>query len=180
MPFTKSLRIVIGKTLSWKNHIEYISTKIKRSTAVHGRSNSILSKELLNMLHKTLIEPYFRYGNTVLGQCHQTLQDRLQSMQNRAARMIVGISYEEADHPSILYRLGLLRVRHLIVLDLAVAMFKVAKGILFVSRALPKRLNLFDFENWNYLTSFQRQTIEKTKEELHYFLHYVKFMKLYH
>ena len=27
---------------------------------------------------------------------------------------------------------------------------------LFVSRVLPKGLNLFDFENWNYLTSFQR------------------------
>ena len=50
-------------------------------------------------------------------------------MQNRAARIITGISYEDADHPSSLYRLGWLRIRHLIVLDLAVIMFKVAKGI---------------------------------------------------
>ena len=28
---------------------------------------------------------------------------------------------------------------------------------LFVSGVFPKRLNLFDFENWNYLTSFQWQ-----------------------
>ena len=48
-------------------------------------------------------------------------------MQNRAVRIIIGISYEDADHPSILYRLGWLSIRHLIVLDLAVAMFKVAK-----------------------------------------------------
>ena len=51
------------------------------------------------MLYKTLIEPYFRYSNTVWGQCHQTLLDRLQSMRNRAARIITGISYEDADHP---------------------------------------------------------------------------------
>ena len=58
------------------------------------------------MLYKTLIEPCYRYGNTVWGQYHQTLLDRLQSMQNRVARMITSISYEDADHPSILYRLG--------------------------------------------------------------------------
>ena len=50
-------------------------------------------------------------------------------MQNRAARIITGISYENADHPSILYWLGWLSIRHLIVLDLAGAMFKVAREI---------------------------------------------------
>ena len=39
------------------------------------------------------------------------------------------MSYEGADHPSILYWLGWLSIRPLIVLDLIVAMFKVAKGI---------------------------------------------------
>ena len=63
------------------------------------------------MLHKTLTEPYFRYGNTVWDQCHQTLLDRLQSMQNRAARIITGISYEDADHPSILCRRGVWVIR---------------------------------------------------------------------
>ena len=117
--------IIIDETLSWENHIEYISTKIKCGIGVLGRSKGILSKELLYMLYKTLIEPYFRNGNTIWGKCHQTLQ----YMQNRAARIITDISYEDADHPSILYRLGWLSIRHLIVLDLAVAMFKVPKGI---------------------------------------------------
>ena len=115
--------------LSWENHIEYICTKIKRGIGVLGRSKTILSKELLNKLYRTLTEPYFRYGKTVWGQCHQTLLDRLQSMQIKAAGIITGISYEDTDHPSILYRLGWLRIRRLIVLDLAVAMFKVARGI---------------------------------------------------
>ena len=50
-------------------------------------------------------------------------------MQNREARKITGVSYEDADHPSILYWHGWLSIRHLIALDLAVAMFKVARGI---------------------------------------------------
>ena len=47
--------------------------------------------------------------------------------------------------------------------------------LLFVSGVLPKRLNLFDFENWNYFTPskarVQKQTIKKTTEELHNSLH---------
>ena len=49
-------------------------------------------------------------------------------MQNRA-RIITGISYEDADHPSTLCQLGWLSIRHLIVLDLAVTKCKVARGI---------------------------------------------------
>ena len=110
VPFTKSLGIITDETLSWENHTEYISTKIRHGIGVLGKSKNILSKELLNMLYKTLIEPYFRYGNTVWGQCHQTLLDRLQSVKNRAARIITMIHYEDADHPSILYQIGWLSI----------------------------------------------------------------------
>ena len=117
------------------------------------------------MLHKTIIELYFRYGNTVWGQCHQTLLDRLQSMQNRAARIITGISYKDADHPSILYRLGWLSIRHLIVLDLAVSMFKVARGI-----APPPTQEMFHYisESHSYDTrsvssgNFQLESVRLT------------------
>ena len=67
VPFTKSLRIITDETLSWENHIEYISNKIKHGIGVLGRSKNVLSKELLNMLYKTLIEPYFRYGKYCMG-----------------------------------------------------------------------------------------------------------------
>ena len=46
VPFTKCLGIIIDEALSWENHIEYISTKIKRGIGVLGRSKNILSKEL--------------------------------------------------------------------------------------------------------------------------------------
>ena len=50
VPFTKSLGIITDETLSWKNHIEYISAKIERGIGVLRMSKNILSKWLLNML----------------------------------------------------------------------------------------------------------------------------------
>ena len=64
-----------------------------------------------------------RYGNTIWGFCDNNLIDKLQCLQNRVCRIITGIGYENADHPSLLKELGLLSIRQLINLDLGVLMF---------------------------------------------------------
>ena len=76
-----------------------------------------------------MIEPYFRYCNIVWRQCNETLLDRLQTLQNRAARVIANVSYEAADHNSLPCDYGWLNVRHLILLDFGVFMYKTQKGL---------------------------------------------------
>ena len=52
-----------------------------------------------------LIEPYFRYCNTVWGNCEQGLLSKLQTLQNRAARIVTRTSYTDADHETLLKKL---------------------------------------------------------------------------
>ena len=47
---------------------------------------------------------------------------------NRAARVVMGIKYEEADHNLILKSLGWMNVKRLIDYDTASLMYKIAKG----------------------------------------------------
>ena len=49
-------------------------------------SNDIQLDSLVT-LYLTLIEPYFRYCNTVWGNCEQGLLNKLQTPQNRTARI---------------------------------------------------------------------------------------------
>ena len=63
------------------------------------------------------------------GQCNETLFDRLQTLQNRAARVIANVSYEAADHSSLLCDYGWLNVHNLILLDLEVFTYKTHKGL---------------------------------------------------
>ena len=49
------------------------------------------------MLYKTLVERYLRYCNTTWGKCGQQLISKLQTLQNRVARVVMEIKYEEAD-----------------------------------------------------------------------------------
>ena len=92
------------------------------------QTKPFIPKHLLTTLYITIIEPYFRYCNTVWGQCQNLLLDKLQTLQNKVARIVAGKSYKEADHTKLLHELGWLNVRKLICLDLGISMFKINKG----------------------------------------------------
>ena len=93
------------------------------------RVRHFLHRESLIILYQTLIEPYYRYCSIVWGQCCETLKDKLQVLQNRAARTIARLKYEDADHEKLLTDFGWLSVRNLIAYDLGVFMFKAMNNI---------------------------------------------------
>ena len=125
----KYLGLVVDDARTWSQHIDYISTKIARGVGILKRTRSFLPKQSLLTLYQSMIEPYFRYCNIVWRQCNEALLDRLQTLQNRAARVIANVSYETADHNSLLCDYGWLNVRNLILLDLGVFMYKTQKGL---------------------------------------------------
>ena len=90
--------------------------------------NCVPSQSLI-MLYKTLVEPYFRYCSTTWGKCGKTLQDKLQMLQNKAARTVRGVKFEETDHNQLLRSLEWLSTRQLVDYNIASFMYKVANGI---------------------------------------------------
>ena len=84
----KYLGSVVDENLKWDDHINYISVKIRRNIGILKRMRLTVPMEFLVLLYKTLIEPYFRYCNTVWGYCNETLLDKLQVLQNKAAREV--------------------------------------------------------------------------------------------
>ena len=58
------------------------------------------------------------------GQCSETLRDKLQTLQNKAARNIAKVRYDEANHRKLLTDFGWLSVRNLIKLDLGIFAYK--------------------------------------------------------
>ena len=125
----KYLGLVVDDALTWSQHIDYISTKIARGVGILKRTRSFLPKQSLLTLYQSMTEPYFNYFSIMWGKCNETLLDRLQTLQNRAARVIANVSYEAADHNSLLCDYGWLNVHNLILLDLGVFMYKTQKGL---------------------------------------------------
>ena len=108
----KYLGSVVDENLTWDDHINYISVKIRRNIGILKKMKLTVPRESLVLLYKTLIEPYFRYCNTVWGYCNETLLDKLQVLQNKAARVIKGSKFENTNHPALLKELRWLKTTH--------------------------------------------------------------------
>ena len=127
--WTKYLGIIVDDNLSWELQFDHVSKKINKNIGVMKHIKSCVPKESLIMVYRTLVEPYFRYCKSVWGNCGQTLLNKLQALQNRAARVVNGVSFDEAEKNSLLKSLGWLNIRQLIYYDSALLMFKVSRGI---------------------------------------------------
>ena len=75
----KYLGSIVDENLTWNDHIDCISVKIRRNTGSLKMMRLTVARESLVLLYETLIVPYFRYCNTVWGCCNETLLDKLQS-----------------------------------------------------------------------------------------------------
>ena len=61
----KYLGIVIDDKLTWKDHIDYVSLKIKHNLGIMKRVRNDIPKESLIALYRTMVEPYLRYCNNI-------------------------------------------------------------------------------------------------------------------
>ena len=116
----KYLGMTVDDKLTWSQHVDYISSKITCNIGILKRISHFIPKESLLLLYHTLIEPYFKCCSIVWGQCSETLKDKLQTLQNKAARAIAKVRYDEANHSKLLTDFGCLSVRKLIKLDMGI------------------------------------------------------------
>ena len=94
--------MIVDDKLTWSQHVDYISSKITGNIGILKRVRHFIPKECLLLLYHTLVEPYFKYCSIVLGHCSETLRDKLQTLQNKAARTIAKVRHDEANHSSVL------------------------------------------------------------------------------
>ena len=120
----KYLGLMVDDKLVWDQHIDYISSKITYCIGILKRIRHFIPRNSLPLLYYKLIEPYFRYCSVVWEQCGETLKDKLQTLQNKAARTIAELRYDEANHYELLTEFAWLSVRNLISLDTAIFVYK--------------------------------------------------------
>ena len=91
----KSLGVIIDKHLSWSNHIGELSKKISSGMGALKRIRPYISERTAFQTYQAFkILPHFDYCSSVWGDCKLTLSDKLQKLQNRAARAITRSNYD--------------------------------------------------------------------------------------
>ena len=61
------LGIHVDGNLNWKEHVQYVSTKIKRSIGMLSKIRNYVTPKVITQLYYSLIYPYLTYGIVIWG-----------------------------------------------------------------------------------------------------------------
>ena len=97
---TKSLGLTIDDRLSWSNHVDEICRKVSSAIGALKR-NSIrpfISANTALQIYNALILPHFDYCSPVWDCLSGQSSDKLQKLQNRAARVITKLPFDTSSN----------------------------------------------------------------------------------
>ena len=112
----KSLGLLIDEHLTWKDHVDETVKKISKAIGALKRVRPFISVKTALQIYHALIRPYFDYCSSVWVECSVTLCDKLQKLQNRAARVITRSGYDVS-------------AKHLISLPVRIISLSVEKSL---------------------------------------------------
>ena len=94
------LGLHVDNELKWNLHVEHLCKKVGKMINYLGRLKHFINSSALKTIYNTVILPYFDYADVVWQSSTKTIIDQLQKLQNRAARIILGVNPYE--HKSVI------------------------------------------------------------------------------
>ena len=88
----KSLGVHIDKNLTWECHINDLSKKIASGISTIKRIRYLVPYKTLLFIYNSLVQPHLDYSSVWVS-CSKTLSQKLQKLQNCAARVITFSNY---------------------------------------------------------------------------------------
>ena len=134
---TKSLGVIIDKNVTWKSHINTISTKISKNIGIFDRARLIIPRKQLNQLYFSFVYSYLNYANIAWGSTQKTKLSTLYRQQTHAIRLL---SFKDQfTHSRPLFKeIDVLNIYEINIFNISCLMFKCK------NKACPKAFkNLF-------------------------------------
>ena len=97
--YVKYLGVLIDGNLSWKHHINYISTKISKGIGIVARLRHLVPRTTLLNIYRSLIEPYISYGLVAWGQAANAHLNKIVILQKRVLRLMYFSDYTSHSAP---------------------------------------------------------------------------------
>ena len=80
--------------LPWGPHISEVNRKVSKVLAALRRLKPLCPQPVLITIYKSLILPYLHYSTAAWGGLGTGLSNKLEKLQNRAARIITGAAWD--------------------------------------------------------------------------------------
>ena len=87
----KYLGVHMDENLTWEEHVNVVCKKASKRIGLLKRISKFLDFSSKKLLYNSLILPIFDYCDVIWGNCAKCLSDRVQLLQNRAGRVVLGV-----------------------------------------------------------------------------------------
>ena len=167
----KYLGVIIDSTLTWKNHIDNVSSKISKSIGLLYKIRHFVNMDIMRILYYSLVYPHLLYAIEVWGSAGDTYLNKLLMLQKRIVRLITFSDKRQFDYsfqPSdpLFSKLGFHKIFDIFKLMLCKFIFKC------LNKTSP-----INFHAWFILTS-QLHT-HNTRSKFHNILNSVPTRTLF-
>ena len=135
--FTKFLGVMIDSNLTWKHHIDYISSKISKNIGILKKARKILANDTLLTLYYSFIYPYLNYCIHIWGSSAHIHLNKILLLQKKIVRIISGVNRLSHSEP-LFINLSVLTMTKLHKYNIGLLMYKYHHGW------LPQILNIFE------------------------------------
>ena len=119
----KYVGILLDNSLDWKGQVQAVSLKVSRGLGILKHANKFLPFSALTSLYTSIVEPHFRYCCSVWGCADTTEINRLQKLQNRAARIVTNSSFDTSSN-QLIEKLGWKTINELTDIESKTIVFK--------------------------------------------------------
>ena len=138
----KYLGVYFDKKLSWNVHIDHISNKISKSCGALAKIRHIVDTKTLVNIYHALVNSYVRYGIIAWGNASKNVLNSLQTIINKAVRIITFAPFGNLDLNPAYKQLNLLTVEQTHKFEIAKFTFKA------INNLLPTNIgNYFEFSS---------------------------------
>ena len=125
---TKCLGVLIDEHLTWNSHLTSVAQNVSSGICVFRRAKPDVANNYLIDVYRSIIEPYFDCCCIVWDGIGEGLANKLQKLQNHAARIIIGAHYMTPSK-EVLSKLGWAPLEERRNKLKAVMMFKIVNGL---------------------------------------------------
>ena len=120
--------MLIDDKIAWRSHIDKLNKKVASGIGAIKRIRHLVLHRTLHSIYQALVQPHFNYCNLFWGNCGVTLQDKLQQLQNREARVLTYSNYD-ADVKKLFELLGWKSLVSQRQIEKAIMVFKSPPGL---------------------------------------------------
>ena len=129
VPSVKSLGIYVDDNLTWHSHIaDKLCKKIASAIGLIKRVKPFVPQSTLLNIYNSLVQSNFDYCSLIWSNGGKTLSNKLQKLQNRAARVITSSNFD-VDVDSLFHKLSWKDLKSQRQIQNALMVFKSSNGL---------------------------------------------------